>query len=140
MSPSRHTIKELLSKYPFLVSFLEDNNVDYVGNEDKTLREIIDLLDKDEQEELAINIHQLEENLEMFVEQMAEFLSDDDEEVSSITIFPGTDKSGAPEKYKELELQSRLYKYHMGMREIVQNDNTRTILFFGGAAEENSIV
>lgn len=105
MAPSRKTIKELLDQYPFLISFLEDNNVDYKGNEDKTLREIVDLLDKDEQEELAINIHQLEENLESFIEQMAEFLSDEDESVESITIYPGTDKSGAPEKYEALELK-----------------------------------
>lgn len=105
MSPSRHTIKELLAKYPFLVSFLEDNNIDFVGNEDKTLREIIDILDKNEQEELAINVGQLEENLEEFIDQMSEFLSDNDDEVNSITIFPGTDKSGAPEKYESLELK-----------------------------------
>ncbi len=105
MSPSRKTINELLTAYPFLSSFLEDNNINYKGNEDKTLREIINLLDKNEQEELAINIQQLEENLESFIEQMSEFLSDDDEEVTSITIFPGTDKSGAPEKYESLELK-----------------------------------
>ncbi|QEN05356.1 ATP-binding cassette domain-containing protein [Thiospirochaeta perfilievii] len=105
MSPSNNTIKQLLEKYPFLVSFLEDNNINFLGNEDKTLREIINLLDKDEQEELAINIGQLEENLEEFIDQMSAFLSDDDEEVHSITIFPGTDKSGAPENYKSLELK-----------------------------------
>ena len=105
MSPSRDTIKELLEKYPFLVSFLDDNNINHVGNEDKTLREIIDILDKNEQEELAINISQLEENLEEFIDQMSEFLSDGDDEVHSITIFPGTDKSGAPEKYESLELK-----------------------------------
>jgi len=105
VSPSRKTINELLTAYPFLSSFLEDNNINYKGNEDKTLREIINLLDKNEQEELAINIQQLEENLESFIEQMSEFLSDDDEEVTSITIFPGTDKSGAPEKYESLELK-----------------------------------
>ncbi|MBN2618771.1 MAG: ATP-binding cassette domain-containing protein, partial [Spirochaetales bacterium] len=105
MSPVKKTINQLLVSYPFLVSFLEDNNVAYKGNEDKTLREIVNLLDKQEQEELAINIHQLEENLETFIEQMSEFLSDDDDEVSSITIFPGTDKSGAPEKYESLELK-----------------------------------
>ena len=105
MSPSRLIISELLEKYPFLISFLEDNNIDYKGNEDKTLRGVINLLDKDEQEELAINIDQLEENLDSFVEQMSEFLSDDDDEVTSITIFPGTDKSGAPEKYESLELK-----------------------------------
>lgn len=105
MSPSRFIISELLEKYPFLASFLEDNNIDYKGNEDKTLREIINLLDKNEQEELAININQLEENLESFVDQMSEFLSDDDDDVTSITIFPGTDKSGAPENYESLELK-----------------------------------
>ena len=105
MSPSRNTIKQLLEKYPFLVSFLEDNNIEFIGNEEKTIREIVNLLDKNEQEELAININQLEENLESFIEQMSEFLSDDDEDVNSITIFPGTDKSGAPEKYESLELK-----------------------------------
>jgi ABC-type lipoprotein export system ATPase subunit len=105
VSPSRYIISELISKYPFLVSFLEDNNIDFVGNEDKTLREIINMLDKDEQEELAINISQLEENLEEFIDQMSEFLADEDDDVNSITIFPGTDKSGAPEKYESLELK-----------------------------------
>ncbi|MGL1890565.1 MAG: ATP-binding cassette domain-containing protein [Spirochaetaceae bacterium] len=105
MSPNKKTISQLLTAYPFLSSFLDDNDIQFKGNEDKTLREIINLLDKDEQEELAININQLEENLESFIEQMAEFLSDGSDEVTSITIFPGTDKSGAPEKYEKLELK-----------------------------------
>lgn len=105
MSPSRKTISHLLELYPFLSSFLEDNDIQFKGHEDKTLREIINLLAKDEQEELAININQLEENLDSFIDQMSEFLSNGDDEVKSITIYPGTDKSGAPEKYESLELK-----------------------------------
>ena len=105
MSQKHKDIKSLLSEFPFLKGFLEDNSVDFKGNEDKTLREIINMLDTEEQEELAINIDQLEDNLESFIAQMAEFLSDGDSEVASITIFPGTDKSGAPEKYEKLELK-----------------------------------
>lgn len=105
MSPKRKNIKSLLIEFPFLRGFLEDNSVNFEGNEDKTLREIVNMLDSEEQEELAINVDQLEDNLESFIVQMAEFLSDGDSDVKSITIFPGTDKSGAPESFERLELK-----------------------------------
>jgi len=105
VSPKRKNIKSLLIEFPFLRGFLEDNSVNFEGNEDKTLREIVNMLDSEEQEELAINVDQLEDNLESFIVQMAEFLSDGDSDVKSITIFPGTDKSGAPESFERLELK-----------------------------------
>lgn len=99
------TIGALLEEFPYAVSFFADNAIPIQGNEDKTLREILETLPTETLEGLAYDVDTLEDHLETFITQMQVFLSDDEDEVESITIFPGTDKFGNPEQYDRLDMR-----------------------------------
>ncbi len=97
-------LKTLLEAHPYIDSFLQDNHIPIEGNEERNVREIIESLPEETIEEFAYDIDAIEQNLVLFITQMQEFLQDDEQAVTSITIFPGTDKSGTPEGFERLEL------------------------------------
>lgn len=100
------TIKELLEKYPFVGGFLSENQLNVENHQEKTMEEYLDSFSQDEIENFAIDKEVIIENLEEYIIQMKSFLGlEDDNDVSSLTILPGTDKSKNPEGFEELTIR-----------------------------------
>ncbi|OZV11791.1 ABC transporter [Tissierella sp. P1] len=98
-------IGQLEEKYPFIISYFEENKLDTSNYKDKTFREYLDSFSQEDIENWAINKEKLESDLEAFIEQMKEFLGiKEDTKVKSLTILSGHNKSGDKEGFKELTI------------------------------------
>lgn len=95
------TIADLLQAYPFVDSFFNNNTLEIEGKESLTLSQLFDEMDEEEREDRALDPDQFSAQLLEFINQMLSFL-DEDNSVQSLTILPGTDKSGNPEGFTEL--------------------------------------
>ncbi len=101
------TIGEILQKYPFSMSYFVENKLDIDGHEYETFQEFLGGFDQEQVEDLAMDKKELQENLEIFINQMNEFLGiKEDMGVKSLTILPGNDKSGEPEGFNELTINT----------------------------------
>lgn len=98
-------LQDLLAQYPYCASFLADNGIDIEENHMLSLREILAAIPEAEREEYTLDIDALEQNLESFIVQMQAFLSVEEQKISMVSIFPGTDKLGNPENFDRLDLQ-----------------------------------
>ncbi len=96
------TLSELLKKYPFLETFFENNNLDISQSLELTLEEYLDNFDEDEKEDNAIDKEIIFKQVADFVNQMLEFLGENDDEIESLTIIAGTQKDGEKENFDEL--------------------------------------
>lgn len=97
------TIEEILGKYPFTLTYFDNNKLDYEGQEKSTLEIFLDRFTEEEKEEWAIDIEKIEIDLEAYINQMLEFLGiKEDEFVGSITIVAGKDKSGNRENFESI--------------------------------------
>ena len=97
------TIEEILAKYPFTLTYFENNKLDYAGYETVSLEAYLGHFDEEETHEWAIDVEKIEEDLEAFIQQMLSFLGIKDEKaVESLTIRPGRDKHGNPENFEEI--------------------------------------
>lgn len=97
------SIEALLEKYPFVEDFLSENELNVEGHEEKTMDEYLDSFSQDDIENFAIDKDSIINNLEEYITQMKNFLGlDDEDDVDSLTILPGTDKSKKPEGFEEL--------------------------------------
>lgn len=106
MTMNNLTIKELIDKYPFVETYLEDNKLDVRGFEDKTFDEYLNHFSEEDIEDWAIDKDRLHDDLEAFINQMKEFLGIKDEVgIESLTILPGHDKSKNPEGFKEFTIK-----------------------------------
>ena len=100
------TILELYSKYPFVLSYFENNKLNITGHENKKVQEYKEQFEEHELEEWAIDLSKLEEELAEYINQMLSFLGEEQEQsVSSLTILPGKDKTGIPETFQEFVIQ-----------------------------------
>jgi ABC-type lipoprotein export system ATPase subunit len=99
----RH-IGSLLEDYPFLSSFFGDNNLDIGGRDEISLNEFFSGFDEEAREDTAMNPQLLISQAAEFINQMLAFLNEDNE-VHSLTILPGTDKSGTPEGFDSLVIR-----------------------------------
>ena len=95
------TIGELRRDYPFIDSFFSNNALDIAGKESRTIRSLWDEMDEEEREDRALDPEQISGQLAEFINQMLSFLEEDNR-VHSLTILPGTDKTGQPEGFREL--------------------------------------
>lgn len=103
---SKMTLRELIEKYPFVTSYLEDNKLDVTGFEDKTFDEYLNHFSGEEIEDWAIDKDRLKDDLEAFIHQMKEFLGIKDEVgIESLTIIAGHDKSKNPEGFSEFTIR-----------------------------------
>jgi ABC-type lipoprotein export system ATPase subunit len=100
-----YTLGELIETYPFVETFLSNNAITIKGNEHLSLRQAVEQMPADLRQEYALDIDSLEQNLLLFITQMEQFLDDDQTRVTSVTIYPGTDKSGRPEQFERLDLR-----------------------------------
>lgn len=98
-------ISELISEFPFLTSFFNDNGLDIRDKEELTLTEYFDGFDEDEIEDKAINPENLIFQIGEFIKQMITFLGKEDDVVKTVTILPGRDKSGEEEMFEELVIR-----------------------------------
>ena len=97
-------ISDLISEFPFLTSFFNDNGLDIRGREGLSLIEYFEAFDQDELEDKAIDPENLIRQINEFISQMIAFLGKEDDVVKSITILPGHDKSGNLENYDKLQI------------------------------------
>ena len=99
------TIDELLTKYPFVKTFLENNGVDPEKTGNISLDEYFSSIDEGTKEEMAIDPEHFFSRLEEYISQMLSFLGEDKSTVESLTILPGHYKTGEDEKFSELTIR-----------------------------------
>ena len=105
MTMSNLTIGQIEEKYPFVTSYFEDNKLDTTNYKDKTFKEFLNNFTEEDIEDWAIDKVKLEEDLEIFINQMKEFLGIKDElGINSLTIQAGHDKSGNKEGFDEITI------------------------------------
>ncbi|MBI9103613.1 MAG: ABC transporter ATP-binding protein [Spirochaetales bacterium] len=98
-------IEVLLKNYPFLISYFNDNNLEIEGYDHLSLEDYFAGFDEDEIEESAIDVELHYKQIAEFVKQMNVFLGRDEDKVQSVTILPGTDKSGNRENFERMEIK-----------------------------------
>ncbi|MFV0465635.1 MAG: ATP-binding cassette domain-containing protein [Lachnospiraceae bacterium] len=101
----QRTIRELLSEYPFIITFFENNKLVTEGSEEQTFTEFLSHFDEVTREEWAIDVEKMEEDLFAYIEQMLSFLGVEEEKgVDSLTIIAGQNKSGEKETFGSLTI------------------------------------
>ena len=95
-------ISKLIEDYPFLISFFEDNDLEIIGKENLEIAEYFASFDEDEIEDRAIDGERYTMQIFEFINQMIAFLGQEEDNVQSISILPGNDKSGNKEKFDRL--------------------------------------
>ncbi len=98
-------ISKLLKEFPFLSAFFNDNGLDLSEKEGLTLPEYFASFDEDEIEDRAIDSENLIFQVGEFIEQMNAFLGKNEDQVKTVTILPGTNKSGIAENFEELVIK-----------------------------------
>lgn len=106
MTMNNLTIKELVEKFPFVATYLEDNKLEVRGHEDVTFDEYLNHFSGEEIENWAIDKERLKDDLEAYISQMREFLGIKDViGIESLTIIAGHDKSKNPEGFSEFTVK-----------------------------------
>lgn len=100
------TIADLFEQYPFLPGFFEENTLEVDGQINEKLDDFLNILDDEEEKEnRAMDKAQVMESMAEYITQMLAFLGEDEDEgVNSITLLPGTNKSGEKEQFEELTI------------------------------------
>lgn len=97
-SISDMTINQLENKYPFSISFFENNNLDITKFRNKTIEEYLKHFTEDDIEQWAIDIEKIKIDLPLYLNEMLTFLGiKEDDNIESLTIIAGNDKSGNKE-------------------------------------------
>lgn len=101
------TISKILEEYPYSMSYFEQNKLDITGFENQTLEEYLDHFSEVELEDQAIDKEKVLSDLPVYIEQMQAFLGiEKKNQVLSLTILAGHDKSGVTEGFEELTIQT----------------------------------
>ena len=101
----KETLAQMIARYPFLADFLKQNRLEICGFEACTFEEYLAHISEEEAEEKAIDKASLPKELKRYVEQMSVFLGIENERaVHALTILPGRDKHGVPEKFEKLTM------------------------------------
>jgi ABC-type lipoprotein export system ATPase subunit len=98
-------IADLLSAHPFLLSFFQDNNLEIAGKEQLSVKEFFASYEEDELEDNAIDIELNYQQIAEYINQMLDFLGENEDVVQTVTILPGQDKSGEAENFEKLDIQ-----------------------------------
>ena len=98
-------ISEIEKKYPFSISFFENNNLKLDGYFESSFEEYLNHFSEEEIEEWAINIEKIKVDLSVYIEEMLVFLGiAKDDSVSSLTIIAGRDKDGNRENFETITI------------------------------------
>jgi len=101
------TIARLLQEHPYVASYFEQNKLNVYGYEEMTFPEFLDHFSLEELEDQAIDKEKLQTDLTVFINQMQEFLGlGASNQVHSLTILPGHDKSGMAEGFESLTVHA----------------------------------
>lgn len=98
------TIAELLREFPFMGSFFADNSIEVSGNDSVTLEAWFDSLDENEIEDKALDKDTLFKAITEYIDQMKEFLGENEDSIDKLTILPGRNKSGEPENFRSVDI------------------------------------
>jgi ABC-type lipoprotein export system ATPase subunit len=98
-------IREIEKKYPFVISYFDNNKLNVQGYEEHSLNFYLEHFSQEEIEEWAIDIDNIREGIVAFINQMINFLGLDKEKVDFLTILPGKDKYGNKENFEELIIE-----------------------------------
>lgn len=98
-------ISDLLQEFPFIAAFFNDNGLDVAGKDELNLPEYFATFDEEEIEDRAIDPENLIFQVGEFIEQMISFLGKDEDIVKTVSILPGTDKSGNAENFEKLDIK-----------------------------------
>jgi ABC-type lipoprotein export system ATPase subunit len=99
-------IEEILEKYPFVTSYLEQNNLSIEGREKERFSDFLKSFTKQEIEDSAIDRDSIARGLNEYIVQMLDFLGEDKNTVSSLTIKAGTDKTGKKEGFGQFTIST----------------------------------
>ena len=98
-------VEQLFEKYPFANDFISGSNVDLSNCMQMTLNDALEkVLDTETREDLGLDPQVLLEQLAQHIENMLAFIGADSAGVDSVSILPGTDKSGNPENFDSLTI------------------------------------
>lgn len=95
------TIREILVKYPFMEEFFLTNGIPYKIGLDISLHAMLEKLTEEEKEDIGLPLQKIEENFNIYLEQMLEFLGVE-KTFSDLTILPGQNKRGEKENFTKL--------------------------------------
>lgn len=98
-------IKHLEKKYPFILSFFQNNKMNVESYEEYTLKQYLNHFTQEDIEEYAIDTQKIKSDLEVYINQMIDFLGLEKDKVDSITIVSGKDKYGNKENFNELVIK-----------------------------------
>jgi ABC-type lipoprotein export system ATPase subunit len=99
------TINQLENRYPFSISFFENNNLDISEFKNKTLEEYLNHFTEDDIEQWAIDIEKIKIDLPLYLNEMLAFLGiKEDDNIESLTIIAGNDKSGNKENFNKFTI------------------------------------
>ncbi|PWJ96628.1 ABC-type lipoprotein export system ATPase subunit [Oceanotoga teriensis] len=99
-------IFEIEEKYPFSKSFFKQNQIPIENHREKTITEILKNLDEFEMEKIGMTEEEIIDNLIYYIDEMLKFIGvDNTNEVESLTIISGTDKSGKKEKFDSINIK-----------------------------------
>ena len=105
---SKKTLGTLLAEYPFIEDFFTENRLTelhILDNTQRTFDAFLQGLSEEQCEECALDRETLASALFEYIIQMERFLNGADvQSVRSLTILPGTDKSGTAEHFTDLVL------------------------------------
>ena len=105
---SKETIETLLAEYSFIEDFFAENRLTELhisDNTQLTFDAFLQSLSGEQCEEYAIDREALSHSFFEYIIQMKRFLNGDDAQgIQSLTILPGTNKSGEPENFQDLIL------------------------------------
>ena len=96
------SIAQLIEQYPFLEAFFKNNGLEISGKEHLTVNGFFGEFDEEELEDRGIEPDAFLMQISEFINQMISFLGKDEDKVQTVTILPGTDKSGDAEGFEEL--------------------------------------
>ena len=98
-------IGEILEKYPFTADFFEQNRLLIQDKAHMPLGAFLESFSPEEVEDNAIHTEVIAGELALYIEQMLEFLGiSKGNEVQSLTILPGFNKSREPESFERLHI------------------------------------
>lgn len=101
-----NSIGKILEKYPFLIEFLNENDIVITGKEHLTFIEFYNNFTLDQLEDKAINVELILQNISEYLKQMIALLRlEEKDEVNSLTILPGRNKLGDAENFGELTIK-----------------------------------
>ncbi|MBN2657032.1 MAG: ATP-binding cassette domain-containing protein [Spirochaetales bacterium] len=100
------TIGEILEKYPFASAYMEQHNLEVEGKEHLSLGEYLASFSEEEIEDRALDGPAVMLGLREYIARMLSFLGADEQKVRSLTILPGTNKSGEPEGFEEFTIRT----------------------------------